>query len=130
MYAQKYKRNQEKHKLISKDVAFCCGYSGDRLGRFLRWASRLSLNALTDEAVTTSADWSFHIFTTLWLKVNLRRSSLNRPFLSFRGCPRSIAAFSSAFASQQYALIAMALLGDASTEQEGRIFRRGQAGPS
>ncbi len=29
-------KQQEKHKCISKDGAFCCGYSGDRLGRFFR----------------------------------------------------------------------------------------------
>ncbi len=30
---------QEKHKRINKDGAFCCGYSGDSLGRFFMWAS-------------------------------------------------------------------------------------------
>ncbi len=82
-------KHQEKHKCINKDGAFCCGYSGDRLGRFFRWALSLILNVFTDEAVTTSAGRSFHIFTTLWLKVNLRRSSLDRSFRSFSGCPRS-----------------------------------------
>ncbi len=67
-----------------------CGYSGDRLGRFFRWASSLFLNIFRDEAVTTSAGRSFHIFTTLWLKVNLRKSSLDRSFRSFSGCPRSL----------------------------------------
>ncbi len=66
-------KHQEKHSCISKDGAFCCGYSGDRLGRFFRWASSLFLNIFTDEAVTTSAGRSFHIFTTVWLKVTLRR---------------------------------------------------------
>ncbi len=65
-----------KHKCISKD-----GYSGDRLGRFFRWAPSLFLNAFTDEVVTTSAGRSFHNFTTLWLEVNLRGSSLDRSFL-------------------------------------------------
>ncbi len=68
----------------------CCSYSGDRLGRFFRWASSLFLNTFTEEAVTTSAGRSFHICTTLWLKVNLRRSSLDRSFRSFSGCPRSL----------------------------------------
>ncbi len=72
------------------DCVFCCGYSGDRLGRFLWWASSLFFDASIDEAVTTSVGRSFHIFTTLWLKVNLRRSSLDRFFLSFRGWPRSL----------------------------------------
>ncbi len=81
---------KEKHKCISKDCAFCCSYSGDRLGRFLRWASRLFLNAFTDEAVRTSAGRSSHVFTTIWPKVNLHRSSLDRSFLSFSGCPRSL----------------------------------------
>ncbi len=83
-------KHQEKHKCISKDGAFSCGYSGNRLGRFFRWASGLFLNIFTDEAVTTSAGRSFHKFTTLWLKVNLRRSSLDRSFRSFSGCPRSL----------------------------------------
>ncbi len=83
-------KHQEKHKCISKDGAFCCGYSGDRLGRFFRWASSLFLNAFTDDAVTTSGGRSSHIFTTLWLKVNLRRSSLDLSFYSFSGCPRSL----------------------------------------
>ncbi len=73
-----------------KDVAFCCGYSGYRLWRFLRWASSLFLNALTDEAVKTSAGRLLHILTTLWLKENLRRSSLDRSFLRLRGWPRSV----------------------------------------
>ncbi len=34
--------------------AFCCGFSGDRLGRFFRWASSLFLNIFTEEAATTS----------------------------------------------------------------------------
>ncbi len=51
-------------------------------------AAGLFLNAFTDEAVTTSAGRSFHICTTLWRKVNLRRSSLDRSFRSFSGCPR------------------------------------------
>ncbi len=72
----KVEKHQEKHKCISKDGVFCCGYSG------------LFLSIFTDEAVTTSAGRSFHIFT-LWLKVNLRRSSLDRSFRSFSGCPRS-----------------------------------------
>ncbi len=76
-------KHQEKHKCIGRDGAFCCGYSGDRLGGFFRWASNLFLNIFTDEAVATSAGRSFHIFTTLWLKVNLRRSSLDRSFRSF-----------------------------------------------
>ncbi len=46
-------KNQEKHKCISKDGAFCCSYSGNRLWRFSRWASSLFFNAFTDEAVTT-----------------------------------------------------------------------------
>ncbi len=83
-------KHQEKHKCISKDGAFCCGYSGDRLGRFFRWTFGLFLNAFIDEAVTTSAGRSFHIFTTLWLKVNLCRSSLDRSFRSLSGCPRSL----------------------------------------
>ncbi len=70
------------YKWISMDGAFCCGFSGDRLGKFFRWASSLVLNIFTDEAVTTSSGRSFHIFTTLWLKVNLRRSSLDRSFRS------------------------------------------------
>ncbi len=73
-------KHHGKHKCISKDGAFCCSYSGDRLGRFFRWASSLFLNIFTDEAVTTSAGRSVHIFTTFWLKVNLRRSSLDRSF--------------------------------------------------
>ncbi len=76
------------YKCISMDGAFCCGYSGDRLGRFFRWAPSLVLNIF--EAVTTSSGRSFHIFTTLWLKVNLRRSSLDRSFRSFSGCARSL----------------------------------------
>ncbi len=71
-------KHREKHKCISKDGVFCCGYSGDRLGRFFRWASSLFLNISTEEAVTTSAGRSFQIFTTVWLKVNLPRSSLDR----------------------------------------------------
>ncbi len=80
----------EKHKWIRWDGAFCGGYFGEHLGRFLMRASSLFLNVLTDEAITTSAGRSFHMFPTLWLKVNLRRSSLNRSFLSFRECPRSL----------------------------------------
>ncbi len=57
--------NTKKNKCISMDGAFCCGYSGDRQGRFFRWASSLVLNIFTDEAVTTSSGKSFHIFTTL-----------------------------------------------------------------
>ncbi len=83
-------KHQEKHKCISKDGAFCCGYSGDCLGRFFRWASSLFLNIFTEETVATSVGRSFHIFATLWLKVNLRRSSLDRSFGSFSGCPRSL----------------------------------------
>ncbi len=83
-------KHQEKHKCISKDGSYCCGYSGDRIGRFFRWASSLVLNIFTAEAVTTSSCRSFHIFTTLWLKVNLRRSSLDRSFRSFSECPRSL----------------------------------------
>ncbi len=83
-------KHQEKHKCISKDGVFCCGYSGDRLGRFFRWASSLFLNIFTEEAVTTSAGRSFHILTTLWLKVNLHRSSLDRSFRSFSECPRRL----------------------------------------
>ncbi len=83
-------KHQEKHKCISKDGAFCCGYSGYRQGRFFRWASSLFLNIFTEESVTTSAGRPFHIFTTLWLRVNLRRSSLDRFFRSFSGCPRSL----------------------------------------
>ncbi len=81
-------KHQEKHKCISKDGAFCCGYSGDRLGRLFRWASSLFLNIFTEEAVTTSAGRSFHIFTTIRLRVNLRRSSLDRSLRSFSGCPQ------------------------------------------
>ncbi len=58
-------KHLEKHTCISMDGAFCCGYSGDRLGRFFRWASSLVLNIFMDEAVTTSSGRSFHIFTTL-----------------------------------------------------------------
>ncbi len=36
-------KHQEEHKCISKDGAFCYGYSGDRLARFFRWASSLFL---------------------------------------------------------------------------------------
>ncbi len=83
-------KHQEKHKCISKDGTFCFGYSGDRLERFFWWASSLFLNIFTEEAVTASAGKSFHIFTTLGLKVNLRRSSLDRFFRSLSGCPRSL----------------------------------------
>ncbi len=83
-------KHHEKHKCISKDGAFYCGYSGDRLGRFFRRESSLFLNIFTEEAVTTSVGRSFHIFTTLWLKINLRRSSLDRSFRSFSGCPHSL----------------------------------------
>ncbi len=67
-----------------------CACSGDCLGRFLRWAFNWFLKALTVETVTTPAGKSFHIFITLWLKVKLRRLSLDRSFLSFRECPRSL----------------------------------------
>ncbi len=88
--SHKYVRRQEKHKCIRKEGAFCCGYSGGRLGRFLRWASSLVLNAFTSKDVTTSAGRSFHIFSPIWLKVNLRRLSLDRSFRRFSGYPRTL----------------------------------------
>ncbi len=84
------KHHQEKHKCKSKGDALCSGYPSVHIGRFFRLASSLLLNAFTDEAVTTSAGRSFHIFISLWLKVNLRRSGLDRSFHSFSGCPRSL----------------------------------------
>ncbi len=35
-------------------------------------------------------DRSCHVFSTLWMEVNLRRSSRDRSFHSFSGCPRSL----------------------------------------
>ncbi len=60
------------------------------LWRSSREVFRWALNAFTDEAITTSAGRSFHIFTSLWLKVNLRRSSLDRSFRRLSGGHRSL----------------------------------------
>ncbi len=76
---------------MRKYGAFCCGYSNNRLRRFLRWASSLFLNALTVEGRNNvCGQVTPHIHYLLWLKVNLRRSSLDIAFLSFRECPRSL----------------------------------------
>ncbi len=76
---QKYiKKARETQKRIRKNDVFHCRYSGDRQGRYLRCASCSFLNAFTVEAVTTSVGRSFHTVTTLSLKINMHRSSLDQ----------------------------------------------------
>ncbi len=73
-----------------KNGACCYYYSGGHPGISLKWASSSFLKIFVVGAVTMSAGRSFHMFTTLCLNVNLRRSSLVRSFFSFRECPRSL----------------------------------------
>ncbi len=73
-----------------KNGAYCYYYSGGHPGRRLKWASSSFLKTFAVGAATMSAGKSIHMFTTLWLNVNLRRSSLDRYFFSFRECPRSL----------------------------------------
>ncbi len=75
---------------IRKNGACCYYYSAGHLRRLLKWASSKLLKAFSLGAVTTSAGRSFHMFTTLWLNVNLRRSSLDHSYFIFRECPRSL----------------------------------------
>ncbi len=73
-----------------KNGACCYYYSGGHPGWRLKCASSSFLKIFAVGAVTMSAGRSFHILTTLWLNVNLRRSSLGRSFFSFKECPRSL----------------------------------------
>ncbi len=70
--------------------AFCYYTSSGQPERRLTWASSIFLKTHAVGAVTMSAGRSFHMLTTLWLNVNLRRSSLGRSFFSFRECLRSL----------------------------------------
>ncbi len=71
---------------IWKSRACYCSYSGDCRERILKCASSWRLRTPTAQAVTTITGRWFHIFTTLWLKNNLRITSLDRFLLRFREC--------------------------------------------
>ncbi len=88
-FLQKHIKKQEKHKWIHKTVC-SVAVLWRPFKEILRHTSCWFLNTLTVEAVTTPACRLFQIFTTLWPKVNLRRSSLDRSFVSYRECPRSL----------------------------------------
>ncbi len=71
-----------------KNGACCYYYSNGHPGTRLKWMSSSFLETFAVVAVIMSAGMSFHMLTTLWLNVNLRRSNPDRPFFSFRECSR------------------------------------------
>ncbi len=75
---------------MRKNGACCYYYSDGHPGRRLKLASSSFLKTFVVGAVTTFVGRSFHKFTTLWLNVNLRNSSLDRFFFIIRECPRSL----------------------------------------
>ncbi len=63
-FYQKFIKHQEKHKCISKDGASCCGYSGDRLGRFFQVGLQLVFERLDRSSRNNFYGQTFHIYTT------------------------------------------------------------------
>ncbi len=66
-----------------KELACFCVYTDGRLWIFLMWEPRWFLKQIIVGFANTSAERVF-IFNILWLKVNIRRSSLVR-FFQFQG---------------------------------------------
>ncbi len=59
------------------------------IGWASQWSQCIQFCSCNVSVVKMSSGRSFHVFTTLWLKIHLRRTSLVRSFFCLRECPRS-----------------------------------------